>query len=90
MMPLTRPTLFAVAITTILWSWNDLLWPLVVTSREESMPLSVGIATLSGQHRTEYAIQMAASVMAMLPIFVLFFAMQRRVIEVLAHGGLKG
>jgi multiple sugar transport system permease protein len=90
MLPLVTPSLFAVAITTVLWSWNDLLWPLIVTTKATSMPLSVGIATLAGQTSKEYAIQMAASVMAMAPIFVVFFSMQRRVIEGLARSGLKG
>nr|WP_027586605.1 MULTISPECIES: carbohydrate ABC transporter permease [Acidipropionibacterium] len=90
MFPLVTPSLFAVAITTVLWSWNDLLWPLVVTTREESMPLSVGIATLAGQHASDYALMMAASTMAMAPIFILFFSMQKRVIEGLATSGLKG
>lgn len=90
MFPLVRPSLFAVMITTVLWSWNDLLWPLIVTTREESMPLSVGIATLAGQHSSDYALMMAASTMAMAPIFVLFFSMQKRVIEGLATSGIKG
>ncbi|WP_040284324.1 carbohydrate ABC transporter permease [Tessaracoccus massiliensis] len=90
MLPLATPGLFAVAITTVLYSWNDLLWPLIVTTREESMPLSVGIATLQGQHTTDYAVLMAASVMAMAPIFILFMLMQRRVIEGLATSGLQG
>ena len=54
------------------------------------MPLSVGIATLAGQHSSEFALMMAASVMAMAPIFLLFFSMQRKVIEGLASSGLKG
>ncbi|MCL3777980.1 MULTISPECIES: carbohydrate ABC transporter permease [unclassified Actinomyces] len=90
MLPLVRPSLFAVMITTVLWSWNDLLWPLIVTSREENMPLSVGIATLAGQHSTDYTLMMAASTMAMAPIFLLFFTMQKRVIEGLASSGVKG
>lgn len=90
MLPLATPGVFAVAITTVLYSWNDLLWPLIVTTREESMPLSVGIATLQGQHTTDYAVIMAASIMAMAPIFVLFMLMQRRVIDGLATSGLKG
>ena len=89
-LPLVKPSLFAVAITTVLWSWNDLLWPLIVTSREDNMPLSVGIATLAGQYTADWNLMMAASVMAMAPIFVLFFALQRRVIEGLATSGLKG
>lgn len=90
MLPLSAPGLSAVAITTVLWSWNDLLWPLIVTTREESMPLSVGIATLAGQHSSDYAVMMAASVLAMAPIFVLFFSMQKRVIAGLATSGMKG
>lgn len=90
MFPLVRPGLFAVMITTVLWSWNDLLWPLIVTTREENMPVSVGIATLAGQHGSEYALMMAASTLAMAPIFLLFFAMQKRVIEGLAASGIKG
>ena len=90
MFPLVKPSLFAVAITTVLWSWNDLLWPLIVTTRESNMPLSAGIATVAGQHTSDWNLMMAASAMAMAPIFVLFFAMQRKVIEGLATSGLKG
>lgn len=90
LLPLVRPSLFAVVITTVLWSWNDLLWPLIVTTREQNMPLSVGIATLAGQHSSDYPLMMAASTMAMAPIFLLFFSMQKRVIEGLATSGLKG
>ncbi|SHJ40246.1 multiple sugar transport system permease protein [Tessaracoccus bendigoensis DSM 12906] len=90
MLPLAKPSLSAVAIVTVLWSWNDLLWPLIITSREDNMPLSVGIATLAGQYSSDWAIMMAASVMAMAPIFVLFFSMQKRVIEGLAASGVKG
>lgn len=90
MLPLSAPGLFAVGITTVLWSWNDLLWPLIVTTREETMPLSAGIATLAGQHGSDYAVMMAASILAMAPIFVLFFSMQKRVIAGLATSGMKG
>lgn len=90
MFPLVKPSLFAVAITTVLWSWNDLLWPLIVTTRESNMPLSAGITTFAGQHTSDWNLMMAASAMAMAPIFVLFFAMQRKVIEGLATSGLKG
>lgn len=90
MLPLAAPGLSAVAITTVLWSWNDLLWPLIVTTREDKMPLSAGIATLAGEHSTDYSMMMSASIMSMAPIFILFFSMQRRVISGLASSGLKG
>jgi multiple sugar transport system permease protein len=89
MLPLAKPALSALTIVTALWSWNDLLWPLVVTTYSKNMPLAVGLATMQGQAATDYAVLMAASVMAMAPILILFLVMQRRVIDGLAHTGLK-
>lgn len=88
-LPLAWPALSALIIITTLWSWNDLLWPLVVATKSTSMPISVGLATLQGDATTQYAILMAASTMAMTPILILFLVMQRRVIDGLAHSGLK-
>lgn len=89
MLPLATPALSAVAITTVLWSWNDLLWPLIVTTQDKSMPLSVGIATFAGRTATDYSVMMAASVMAVAPVLIMFIVLQRRVIEGLSHTGLK-
>ena len=90
MLPLATPGIFAVAITTVLYSWNDLLWPLIVTTREESMPLSVGIATLQGQHTTDYAVIMAASVIVTVPLVLLVLIFQRKIVQGLTAGGVKG
>lgn len=89
MLPLSGPPLASVAILTTLASWNDLLWPLIVSTYDTSMPLAVGLATLRGQYTTNYPVMMAASLMAMLPIMILFIVLQRRVVEGLAHSGLK-
>ncbi len=89
MLPLVKPTISVLAITTVLFSWNELLWPLVVTTRSETMPLAAGLATLSSDHRIDYPVLMAASLMAMAPILIAFIALQRRVIEGLASSGLK-
>lgn len=89
MLPLVRPGLSALAIITVLWSWNDLMWPLVVTTYSDHMPLSVGIATLQGQHDIDYPMIMAASVMAVAPVLVLFIILQRRVIEGIAFTGMR-
>lgn len=90
MLPLARPSLSALAIITVLYSWNDLLWPLVVTTYPEQMPLSVGLATLQGAHQTDYPVLMAASLLATAPVLLLFVLLQRRVVSGLAHSGLKG
>ncbi|MFI9485841.1 carbohydrate ABC transporter permease [Promicromonospora sp. NPDC052451] len=89
MLPLARPTVAVLAITTVLWSWNELLWPLVVTTYSERMPLSAGLATLIGDRTTDYPVVMAASLLAMAPVLVLFVLLQRRVIDGLASSGLK-
>lgn len=90
MFPLVRPSINVLAILTALWSWNELLWPLVVTTFQENMPLSVGLATLVGdKNNTSYPVIMAASVLALAPILVLFIVLQRRVIDGLAFTGMK-
>ncbi|WP_022889701.1 carbohydrate ABC transporter permease [Agromyces italicus] len=90
MLPLAKPGLSALAIITVLWSWNDLLWPLIVATSAESMPLSAGIATLtSGRTITDYPMLLAAAMMAMAPVLLLFLFMQRRVIDGVAFSGLK-
>lgn len=89
MLPLVGPTLSALVIVTVLWSWNDLLWPLVVTTRTQNMPISVGLATLGGDMNPNFAMLMAASLIATLPTLILFLALQRRVVQGLASTGIK-
>ncbi|NII41422.1 multiple sugar transport system permease protein [Curtobacterium flaccumfaciens] len=89
MLPLARPSISVLAITTVLWSWNELLWPLVVSTRAEDMPLAAGLATLSSDRTIDYPLLMAASLMAMAPVLIMFIVLQRRVIDGLASSGLK-
>jgi multiple sugar transport system permease protein len=89
-LPVAKPGLISLAIITVLASWADLLWPLVVTSSPEEMPLAVGLATLSGyQGSISPGVMMAAALMAMAPILILFVVLQRRVVEGIAFSGLK-
>ena len=90
MFPLSGPALSAVAILTALASWNDLMWPLIVATYDDRTTLAVGLSSLQGQFTTDYPVMMAASFMAMLPLMILFIVLQRRVIEGLAHSGMKG
>jgi multiple sugar transport system permease protein len=90
MLPLARPGLSALAILTALASWSSLLWPLVIVNSQDMMPLAVGLASFTGEHGSEYPSMLAAALMAMLPIMILFLVMQRRVIEGIAFSGLKG
>jgi multiple sugar transport system permease protein len=89
MLPLASNGLWALGIITVLWSWNDLMWPLIVTSSSNSSPLSVGLASLQGVHSNNYPVLMAASLMAMAPILVLFIILQKRVVAGVGRSGLK-
>ncbi len=90
MLPLARPGLIALAIFTILWSWNDLLWPLIVNNSPDKLPLSAGLASLRGQYTTNYPVLMAGAVLATWPMIVVFLLLQRHFIEGIVLTGTKG
>ena len=90
MLPLARNGMLALGILVAIWSWNDLLWPLVVNTDPSAMPLSAGLATLQGQYLTNYPILMAGSLMASVPMIILFVIFQRHMIQGIASSGLKG
>ncbi|MFI7445307.1 carbohydrate ABC transporter permease [Nonomuraea indica] len=90
LLPLVRPGLLALGMLTVMWSWSSLLWPLVVNTDPEMMTLSAGLASLRGQFLTNYPILFAGSVVASLPVIVLFVVMQRQLIAGIAFTGSKG
>ncbi|MGW9269111.1 MULTISPECIES: carbohydrate ABC transporter permease [Microbacterium] len=90
MLPMVGPTVAALAVLTSLYSWNDLLWPLIVTSSPDTMTLPVGLANLQGQYGTDYPTLMAGSLVASLPLVVIFIALQRQFFAGIASSGLKG
>lgn len=90
MMPMVVPGLIALAIMTMLWSWNDLLWPLVVNNSPDKMPLSVGLATLQGENLTNYPVIMAGAVLATWPMIVMFLSLQKYFVEGITLTGTKG
>ena len=89
-LPLCGPALATLAILTFLASWNSFLWPLVVASTEDMYTLPVAVALFSiGQQETNVALQMAAAVVVVLPVVILFFAMQRFITQGIATTGIK-
>lgn len=90
MLPLVKPGIIALAITSILASWNQLMWPLIVNTDLDKMTLSAGLASLSGQHSTNYPVMMAGAVLAIWPMIVVFLIFQKQFIEGLAFTGSKG
>lgn len=89
MLPLTKPGLIALAIFTSLWSWNDLMWPLIVNNSPDKMTLSAGLATLQGLHTTDFTLLMAGSVLAIWPMILVFIFLQKQFIEGIAITGSK-
>jgi multiple sugar transport system permease protein len=90
MLPLAKPGLIALAIFTILWSWNDLMWPLIVNSSPDKMPLSAGLASLQGQYITEFPVLMAGALLATWPMILMFVFLQKYFVEGIALSGTKG
>lgn len=90
MLPMARPMLAALAVLTSLYSWNDLLWPLIVSPNGENMPLPVGLAGLQGQFGTDYPTLMAGALLCSLPLIVAFLVLQRQFFAGIQSSGLKG
>ncbi len=89
-LPLSGPALATLAIITFLWTWNDFLWPLITIYSPNNMTLQLGLMTFQGAHQSNTHLLMAANVMSMLPVLLLFFVLQRYFIRGIATTGLKG
>ena len=89
MFPLTGTSVAALTIFTAVFAYSDLMWPLVVNSDLNMMTLSSGLATLRGQFTTNFPVLMAGSLLAMLPMVILYLIFQRQFIEGIASTGGK-
>ncbi len=94
-LPLSRPPLMAVAIFLFILSWNDFMWPLIVTNTDATRTIPVGLAaslggTVGGQAIAYYGISMAGSVLATVPALFIFIVLQRYFVQGIALTGLKG
>lgn len=88
--PLSRPVLAAVAIFTFISTWNNFLWPFLVTTDPNGMTLPVGLVNVQSSFGVRYAQIMAALVIAGLPLLVVFALFQRQIVRGIAHTGLAG
>ena len=89
MFPLTKSSVAALTVFTAVFAYGDLMWPLVVNSDLNMMTLSSGLATLRGQFSTNFPILMAGSLLAMLPMVILYLFFQKQFIEGIAMTGGK-
>ncbi len=89
-LPLSLPGLATLAIFTFLGVWGNFLWPLVVTNQSELNTLPVGLLSFQGQYGTEWALMMAAALLMLVPVVVIFLCGQRFFVSGLTTGAVKG
>ena len=90
MLPLVKPGLVTLSIFTFKFAWNDFMWPLIVNTSPKNMILGPALSTLQGQYTSQYPMQMAGAVLAVIPVIAVFFIFQKQFIEGVAQSGIKG
>lgn len=89
MFPLTGSSMAALGIFTAVFAYSDLMWPLICNTDLNMMTLSAGLSTLNGQYTTNFPVLMAGSLLAMIPMVILYLLFQRHFIEGIAMTGGK-
>jgi ABC-type glycerol-3-phosphate transport system permease component len=91
-LPVVRPMVGAYTLLSFLASWNSFLWPQIVLQDEAKYTLPIGLTGMIGlvEYETQYGVLMAGTLLAVLPVLVLFFVLQRDFIAGLASGAVKG
>jgi multiple sugar transport system permease protein len=89
-LPLSGPVLATLAIFNFQASWNDFLWPLVITQSPEMRTIPIGLASFQGQYSTEWHLLMAGSVVALLPVLILYILGQNWFVRGVTLSGIGG
>ncbi len=88
-LPIIKPALGALTIYSFLGSWNGYLWPLIILRDEAKYTLPIGLANLIGIYRQDYGMLMAGTLLSLMPIVILFLAMQREFVQGITLGSVK-
>jgi len=88
-LPLARPALAVLTIFSVMWRWNDFLWPLIVLSRSELFTLQVGLNSFQGELNVQWNLILAMTVLTLLPITFVFAFLQRYITTGIATTGMK-
>lgn len=88
-LPLARPAIAVVAIFSIIWRWNDFLWPLIIAQDERLYTLPVALARFNSELVVPFNLVLAMSVLSMVPVIVMFLLLQRQIVTGIAQTGLK-
>jgi multiple sugar transport system permease protein len=90
MLPLSKPALSTLTIITFVNTWNDFLGPMIYLTRTELKTIQIGLRMFISQYSSEYGLIMAASVVALIPVLLIFLSLQRYFVQGVASTGLKG
>jgi multiple sugar transport system permease protein len=89
-LPLLKPVIVTLALLSFLGAWNDFMWPLIVLSDRDLQTLPVALAALSREHVSDTELMMAGAVLTVVPVLLLFLALQRFYMQGLMMGSVKG
>lgn len=89
MLPLSKPTMLSLGIFTLMNSWNDLLYPLIMTTSSKMRTLPAGLALFTGQNISFYGPVMAGTVISMLPLLIIYMFAQKYFVQSTAMSGMK-
>ena len=88
-LPLVKASLAAITILMFVWRWNELMWPLIIASTEKMFPVSVGLAALIDPYFIELDQYLAASMIIIVPVFIIFLSFQKFFVKGVALSGMK-
>ena len=88
-LPLSLPALAVLAIFSVMWRWNEFLWPLAVLSKSESYTLQIALNAFQGELQTQWHYLLAMTVMTLLPVALVFVFLQRFIATGIANTGMK-
>ena len=88
-LPVSKPALAAVAIYTFQGSWNEFMWPVIVTTTQDMFTLPVGMSFLKNEFQVQWPLMMAGTILISLPTLAIFLIFQRYFVQGVASAGLK-
>ncbi|MHB8064731.1 MAG: carbohydrate ABC transporter permease [Ruminiclostridium sp.] len=89
-LPNCKPLIAILSIFTFMWRWNDFLWPLIITSSKDMYTVQLGLASFVGQFYVEWNSLMAISLLAVIPVLIVFLLFQKLIVQGIATTGIKG
>ena len=90
MLPLSKASITTLVIFTFVTIWNDYMGPMIYFNTETNKTIQLGIRMFIGQYSTEYGLVMAVSVLALLPVLIIFLIGQKQFVQGVASSGIKG